>query len=248
MTDALATKPTDADTAALMERVVIEGDLSKLTPGDCVKYYVAVCRSVGLNPLTKPFEFLYLQNKKTLYARREATDQLRVIHGVKVTKLERELTDGIYTVTAYGVNRTGRTDAAMGAVAVEALRGLDKANAMMKAETKAKRRLTLSLCGLGLLDESEVDKPAEAVQATEVMQVATADGKAAEVPVATLFTNPEDDRKALVQRARIAGARLDKKRVAKLKETWLGSPDAEYEKVDLGALVSLVRDLEGEKL
>ena len=27
----------------------------------------------------------------------------------------------------------------------------------MKAETKAKRRATLSLCGLGLLDESEVD-------------------------------------------------------------------------------------------
>ena len=32
-----------------------------------------------------------------------------------------------------------------------------KANAMMKAETKAKRRVTLSICGLGMLDESEFD-------------------------------------------------------------------------------------------
>lgn len=31
------------------------------------------------------------------------------------------------------------------------------ANALMKAETKAKRRVTLSICGLGLLDESEID-------------------------------------------------------------------------------------------
>jgi len=33
----------------------------------------------------------------------------------------------------------------------------DKANAIMKCETKAKRRVTLSICGLGFLDETEVD-------------------------------------------------------------------------------------------
>ena len=32
----------------------------------------------------------------------------------------------------------------------------DMANAQMKAVTKAKRRLTLSMCGLGWLDETEV--------------------------------------------------------------------------------------------
>ena len=35
--------------------------------------------------------------------------------------------------------------------------GEQLANAMMKAETKAKRRVTLSICGLGLLDETEVE-------------------------------------------------------------------------------------------
>jgi hypothetical protein len=36
------------------------------------------------------------------------------------------------------------------------------ANAFMKAETKAKRRVTLSICGLGFLDESEIESIAEA--------------------------------------------------------------------------------------
>jgi hypothetical protein len=31
------------------------------------------------------------------------------------------------------------------------------ANALMKAETKSKRRVTLSICGLGFLDETEAD-------------------------------------------------------------------------------------------
>ena len=33
----------------------------------------------------------------------------------------------------------------------------DLANAFMKAETKAKRRVTLSICGLGILDETEIE-------------------------------------------------------------------------------------------
>ena len=37
------------------------------------------------------------------------------------------------------------------------LKGEAKANAVMKAETKAKRRVTLSICGMGWVDESEID-------------------------------------------------------------------------------------------
>ena len=242
--------------AQVMEQVVIGGDLSKLTAQDRMTYYAAVCESVGLNPLTKPFEYLYLNGKMTLYARRDATDQLRVIHGVSVTRVERAVVDGIFTVTAYGRNGKGRTDAAIGAVSVEGVRGEAKANAMMKAETKAKRRLTLSLCGLGLLDESELDVPAGAVVETEVVAFqpsppdngATATAEPITAETATLFPTPEEDRKGLIQRARVAAARLDKQRVAKLRETWLGSPTAEYEKCDLSALVALVRDLEAVKL
>jgi hypothetical protein len=50
------------------------------------------------------------------------------------------------------------------AVPIAGLRGEARANAMMKAETKAKRRATLAICGLGMLDESEMSGlPAEAL-------------------------------------------------------------------------------------
>ena len=242
---------TNEASATLMEQVVLDGDLSKLGAEDRMRYYAAVCESVGLNPLTKPFQYLYLHNKMTLYARREATDQLRVIRGVSVTRLERATVEGIFTVTAYGRDKLGRTDAAIGAIAIEGLRGEDKANAMMKAETKAKRRLTLSLCGLGVLDESELDVPAGAIEETEVVVVPpTQPGSQPPVTTeaTTLFPTPEEDRKGLIQRARIAGARVNKSRVAELKARHLGGQDAEYEKADLGALVSYVRDLEAIKL
>jgi hypothetical protein len=59
-------------------------------------------------------------------------------------------------VTANAQDAKGRVDESTGAVPVEGVKGESLANAMMKAETKAKRRVTLSICGLGLLDESEV--------------------------------------------------------------------------------------------
>ena len=46
------------------------------------------------------------------------------------------------------------------------LKGEALANAMMKAETKAKRRATLSICGLALLDELEVETIPNAGMAT----------------------------------------------------------------------------------
>lgn len=143
--------------SAQLERVLVGGDLSKLTPDERVHYYKAVCQSVGLNPLTKPFEYITLNGKLTLYARKDCTDQLRTIHGVSITLPSREMIDGVYVVTANARNAGGRTDESTGAVQIDNLKGEAKANAMMKAETKAKRRVTLSICGLGLLDETEIE-------------------------------------------------------------------------------------------
>ncbi len=146
-----------ADDAELIENVLVRGDLKELTPAQRVSYYNSVCRSVGLNPLTKPFEYIVLNNKLRLYALRDATDQLRKIHNVSVTIADRTAINEIFVVTARATTPDGRTDESTGAVAIGNLRGENLANAMMKAETKAKRRVTLSICGLGFLDESEID-------------------------------------------------------------------------------------------
>ena len=149
--------------AQAIERVLIGGDLSKLTEPQRLAYYNSVCQSLGLNPLTKPFDYITLQGKLTLYARRDATEQLRKIHGVSIVSLEKTKMDDLYVVTATATDRTGRTDASTGAVALAGLKGENLANAIMKAETKAKRRVTLSICGLGMLDETEAADVAGAV-------------------------------------------------------------------------------------
>ena len=92
-----------------------------------------------------------------LYATKTATDQLRSIKGISIDGAERDTADPDYaTWLVTGHDASGRTDMEIGSVAVKGLTGEARANAIMKALTKGKRRLTLSLAGLGWLDESEV--------------------------------------------------------------------------------------------
>lgn len=149
----------------VMESVVIGGDLSKLSPGERVMYYKAVCESIGLNPLTRPFEYITLNNKLTLYARKDATDQLRKIHQVSIDDVVIEEVGDTYSVKVKGHDATGRADVEIGVVSKRDMQG-NSANVQMKAVTKAKRRLTLSLCGLGMLDETEIETIPSAVTVT----------------------------------------------------------------------------------
>lgn len=148
----------DEEQAKIIEQVIADRDLSKLSAQHRVSYYLAMCERSGLDALACPFEYLYLDGKMVLYARREATDQLRSIHSISITKIETEMDEilSLFTVIAYAQDGEGRTDVAIGVVNLHGLQGKQLANAKMKCETKAKRRVTLSLCGLGLLDESEV--------------------------------------------------------------------------------------------
>ncbi len=150
MTDTQSIEP------AVIERVLLHGDLRQLTPAQKMSYYHAVCASVGLNPLTQPFQYLVLNGKEILYARREATEQLRKLHDVSIQITAREVTEDCYVVTARATLPSGRTDENIGVVPLGGLKGESRANAMMKAETKSKRRVTLAICGLGMLDETEV--------------------------------------------------------------------------------------------
>lgn len=144
------------------EAAIIEGDLSVLTPGERVVYYNRVCDALGLLGTTKPFGFIVLNKKLTLYAMKGCTDQLRKIHGVSLAINSIAIEDGICVVSVSATDTTGRSDTDIGAVVCGHLKGEDLANAKMRAVTKAKRRVTLSLCGLGFLDESEVASIPEA--------------------------------------------------------------------------------------
>ena len=141
----------------VIAKVLLGGDLAQLTSQQKISYYRSVCESLGLNPLTQPFEYLRLSGREVLYAKRNCTDQLRHAHHISVTITARDVVEDCYVVTARAAFPDGRHDESIGAVPIAGLKGESRSNAMMKAETKAKRRVTLSLVGLSTLDESEVE-------------------------------------------------------------------------------------------
>jgi hypothetical protein len=161
----------------IISSIVINGDISKLSPQQKVEYYRQFCERLGLDPLSQPFKLLRLNGKEVLYCDRTGAQQLNKLHKVSHEIKARETVSGCYVVTAQASTPDGRKTESIGAVTIDNLRGDALCNAMMKAETKAKRRATLDLLGLGILDETEtetimhaqkVEVPAATTQSTEV--------------------------------------------------------------------------------
>jgi hypothetical protein len=139
-----------------LEKLLIGGDLAALTTEQRVTYYRLVCESLGLRWESRPFDYLQLGDRLTLYANKDCAAQLRRRDGVSARIVDRETTPtNIYVVVAEAT-MGDRVEQSMGAVSVAGLRGDALANAMMRAETKGKRRVTLAICGLGWLDQTEV--------------------------------------------------------------------------------------------
>jgi hypothetical protein len=148
----------DIDTTAkVVESLVLRGDISALSPAERSRYYVQMCESLGLNPAAQPFALLRLNGKEIMYPTRGATDQLAAIH-----RINREIIDGPKLIDLGGSKQVyamcrathpnGRTETSVATVPFT-----DPSNVLMKCETKAKRRATLSILGLGMLDEMELE-------------------------------------------------------------------------------------------
>lgn len=146
----------DANTLA---NILITGDLSKLDQKQQWSYYAALCERLEIDPYTRPFQLLNLKGKLTMYATKACTEQLASTRNLTVDPYDVQLIDGLAIVKAKALKPTGQYATASGVVSVENLKGEDKANAVMKAETKACRRAVLRLCGLGMLDETETTGP-----------------------------------------------------------------------------------------
>lgn len=166
-----------------LNALIMNGDISKLDPKQKLDYYHALCKSVGLNPLTKPLEYMKLNGKEVLYATKVAAEQIRNNKGISITSQHIEWIDDLVIVTVEGRDKDGRIDTDTGFAYIlepeeirtgwdrannrpifsknpkagKPLAGEAKGNVLLKAITKAKRRLTLSMAGLGVLDETEVE-------------------------------------------------------------------------------------------
>lgn len=170
-TPATTDRPVSAET---LQHVLATGDLSKLSVGQRLEYYTRTCQSLGLNPLTRPLRFLILNGQVQLYATKDCTDQLRAQRDISLSLSAEAVQGDVYTVRAKAKMPNGREDEDIGAVTLPKTPD-SIANAKMRAVTKAKRRVTLSICGLGgILDESELDTVpgAKTFDAGDVLPVA----------------------------------------------------------------------------
>lgn len=143
----------------IVANVILNGDLSKLSGTQRVEYYNGYCSRLGLDPYTKPFDLLKLNGREILYCTRSGAQQLNKLHNVSHQITSREINEmaGVYIVTARASLPDGRFTESLGAANINELKGDAWGNAAMKAETKAKRRATLDLLGLGVLDETEIE-------------------------------------------------------------------------------------------
>ena len=173
---------------AIIESIVTKGDLSGLNQVQKVQYYNYRCKQIGLDPSAKPFDLLNLSGKQVLYANASATQQLCNIHRLSTQITGKERVDDIYIVSVRVTGADGRVSENQGAVSIGGLKGDGLANAVLKATTKAIRRSVLAHCGLGMLDETEVETIPSAVKESIVIPEAT---PIPEIP--TLVEEPASD-------------------------------------------------------
>lgn len=148
----------------ILSSLIINGDISKLNSQQRVEYITKLCERVGIDPLTQPFKILKLSGKEVLYADKGCTQQLCKVYGISTEVTKKEKIEDVYVVTVRASNSEGRFTDEDGAVTIGNLKGDYLANALMKAVTKSKRRAVLAFCGLGMLDETEVETIPGAVQ------------------------------------------------------------------------------------
>ena len=136
----------------IAEKLVANGNLAVLDSEQRMKYYLYMCEKGGLDPAGRPYEYIEFSSHGTkvlqLYAKKGCAEQLRKIHGISIVELKTERINGNYVVSCIVKDRTGRTEVDVGVCPAQ------DSNSLMKAVTKAKRRATLGICGLGDIEES----------------------------------------------------------------------------------------------
>ena len=140
----------------ILSSVMLKGDVSGLNSTQKIQYVNALCGRLGLDPVTRPFDITTMNGKQVIYANKGCAEQLRQVRQVSIDSVQTKTEGDLFVVTANASTKE-RKDSDIGVVNVKGLFGEKLANATMKAITKAKRRVTLSICGLNMLDQTEVE-------------------------------------------------------------------------------------------
>jgi hypothetical protein len=162
-----------------------------------------------------------LNGKLKLYATKTATEQLAQNREITLQIVARETVGEAYVVTCRATMPSGRFTESIGAVSIQGLKGDAFCNMLMKAETKAKRRAVLSLTGLGMLDEMEVEAVAGA-QPVALSTPAREQGVIHSEETAKLGTAAQEQIRFKTEAERHTGSELTKKNCGELAVLLLG--------------------------
>jgi len=159
------TTPADAAPAVSVipkkkrDEALATGNYAHYTMEERAAHITKVCRDLNLNEDTNPLVFIKLPDGRVIpYATRACADQLRKSHNITLEIVSRDVKDDVLTIHVKARMPDGRSDEDLGTVWFGPdVKGVTRANKELHAVTKAKRRVTLSICGLGWLDETEVE-------------------------------------------------------------------------------------------
>jgi hypothetical protein len=145
----------EEDAAAALAHVLGTGDLYQLTNAQRVAHYLNLCRSVGLSPLSRPYQWIAFKESEdtpavlTLYFKPTAAAQALRNNHISVHFPRREIVGELFVVEAHGTAPDGREGVGTKYVPLTGKFGRLKdrrlANALMSAETGALRRLALNM-------------------------------------------------------------------------------------------------------
>lgn len=233
----------------IVANLVLAGDLSTMSEGQRLAYYMHRCRSLGVDPAEQPFQLLHLDGKLILYATKTCTDALCRERNVSRDVVSAEVVGDLYVVRARATCG-GRHDEDMGVVSLmnrktgKRLEGEALGNAMMKGVTKAKRRAVLSLFGVGAMDETEVETIPGAQRETIEIEEPTTEMGEREADVRRLLA----DVKALREEAGEPRESWQRVLAGILERPWPAHPEQptlDNYKIAIIGLERLVRTLRG---
>lgn len=176
------------------------GDLSKLSGEQRKALYKRTCDSLGINSLTRPFEWVEFYDPDTkgkklvLYPRAACADQLAYQHRIRVEVLDEKNVGTLHKVEMRGTLPNGRTETNVAYLDLtdrdgNPLRNQRLGNAYMKARTKCKRRLVFGM--VGMMAPPDVEDLRQA-------RVVTVDGNG------NVIDHPTPEQKALAADPRMA--------------------------------------------
>ena len=181
--DTTTTTAAEIDGGALLEELLAQAhangqDTRALDKNQRRAVLVELARKLGLNPLSNAVMFLLTNGRETLYVTKQGTDQIaareklrrETIKGPEVVQIENRK---VVFCQVRATHPDGRSEVSTATLALQ-----DVVNDLMKCESKAKRRATLSVCGLGLLAEDEI----EAIPGAQRADVVTAPTASATPP------------------------------------------------------------------